>query len=100
MRKKDSNPAALREPLQVWGTQVDQIREEISVVALRFGVESSVVASMGNVLDALLGGSEVLRDAVNAEGEEWKEQLQEAASEVNSASAEFVGEAGRALEAY
>lgn len=55
---------------------------------------------MGDVLDALIEGSEVMRDSVNAEGEEWKERLREAASEVSSASAEFVGEAGRALEAY
>jgi hypothetical protein len=100
LRGKDSDPTQVGESLTSLMDQLDQIQEEISVVALRFGFTSPVVASMATVLAALIEGCQVLRDALPAEGAEWKEDVRNAASEVSSATADFVIEAGKALNDY
>lgn len=80
--------------------QVEQIREEISVVAVRFGGESSLVTSMVQVLTVLLAGWQAIGKAEVAEEPEWKEHLQKASEELSDAAGAFVNEARVALETY
>jgi hypothetical protein len=80
--------------------QVEQIREEISVVAIRFGGQSALVSSMIQVLTVLLEGWQQIDKAKDVEELEWKERLQKASEELGDAVGAFVNEARIALETY
>jgi len=79
--------------------QVEQMREEISIVAIRFGRENTLLSSIVQMLTVLLEGWEVIGEA-ESEEEGWKERLQEASEGLSDAAGSFVSEAHRALETY
>jgi chromosome segregation ATPase len=79
--------------------QVDQIREEISVVAIRFGSVSPVVTNMADLLAALLNGLRVAHDALGAD-EQAKNKLSKASNNVSTAVGAFWAAARTALETY
>lgn len=79
--------------------QVELIREEISIVGVRFGGQSPLVASVVEVLTALLNGWQVLEE-VEEKKPDWKERLESASAELRDAAGFFVNEARNALENY
>lgn len=89
-----------REQSDLMDEQVDQMREETSVVAVRFGGQSPLVDSMVEVLTALIKGDKALQKAETDDGPEAKEELRQASDELAGAAGAFVNVARKALETY
>ncbi|HKO37152.1 MAG TPA: hypothetical protein VJU14_02150 [Solirubrobacterales bacterium] len=80
------------------GANLDQIREETNVIALRFGVGSPVVSRILEVVEA---AAKSLPDSHELPlSDERKKELKAAREKVGEANAAFLREAEQALRAY
>lgn len=87
-----------KEEFQVLNRQVDQLREEISIVAIRFGNKSPLVTKL---IELLEGVSAQLPTAEEANADDGKKkELKEFLLDLNRLQAAFVIEAKKALDNY
>jgi len=78
------------------------MREEIGIVAVRFGNKSKLVGKMSDLLGALRTAMPLLAGVVGDEKKikEQEEEIQRAQKQLRTAVAKFLVEARKAIEEY
>lgn len=90
------------EQFEKFSKQVNEMREEIGIVAVRFGNKSKLVGKMSDLLGALRTAMPLLAGVVGDEKKikEQEEEIQRAQKQLRTAVAKFLVEARKAIEEY